>query len=305
MQLYKHRDFGLMFSDTFTFIKENGKHFLGNYFRIMGIPLLILIIISYFFFKYYSSFTNNAIIRADNGIGSDVMLPGGMLAFSGIVLLFMIAFFVIYSISFAFAPTYLNLYSHYGSNFNHKDIIATMKSRSSKIIKFSLLLIPLLIVMSIPLILGSLILMITIIGILALPLFWGYFMLSIHTAYMEYLSTESDYMESMYFGFGIIRKNFWKSVGNAVLTYFIIQMVVSMVTFIPYYIYLFSQVALGTGNEDPTQFISVTVVYYIVSSLISIIIGSLIQINQGIIYYSLVDERSNVSSYSEIDEIGK
>ena len=35
MQLFKTRDFGLLFSDTFTFLKEYGSHYIKNYLLVV------------------------------------------------------------------------------------------------------------------------------------------------------------------------------------------------------------------------------------------------------------------------------
>ena len=53
MQLYKSRDFSAFFADTFTFIKENGKHFFKHYLIINGVFLIVLAAIAYVFSAYF------------------------------------------------------------------------------------------------------------------------------------------------------------------------------------------------------------------------------------------------------------
>ena len=67
MQLYQTRDFNSFFQDTFTFLKQNGKHFFTNFFSISGALILILGLISYYVSKTYTealiyNFTINFIL---------------------------------------------------------------------------------------------------------------------------------------------------------------------------------------------------------------------------------------------------
>lgn len=307
MQLYKKRDFGELFNDTFAFIRQNGKHFFGNYFKLIGIPLVILIFVTYFFMRYYMSFINNIVENSTSqNFGVDVLMPGGIAAFGGLALLFFIVMMIIGAVSYSYTPVYMSLYNQYNQDFTSKDIWATIKKRAGKIAVFFLLMIPVGILLGIVLGIGAVILAVTIIGILAIPIWIGFIALSVHTAFMEYINTESDYMESMSFGFSIIRKNFWTTVGNATLTYFLISIVVGLITSIPYYIYMFTQMATGTNPEEQVMKITgVTVVFYTISMIVSFLTNVIVQINMALIYYSVVEKDNNVSAFDEIEQIGE
>ena len=66
MQLYKSRGFSEFFQDTFSFLKQNGKHYFKHFFIINGIFLLILMVIGYFISKFYSEFLFNGILQSEN-----------------------------------------------------------------------------------------------------------------------------------------------------------------------------------------------------------------------------------------------
>ena len=66
MQLYKSRDFSAFFQDTFTFLKQNGKHYFKHFFIVNGIFLLILMVIGYFLTKFYSEFLFGGVLQGGN-----------------------------------------------------------------------------------------------------------------------------------------------------------------------------------------------------------------------------------------------
>jgi len=66
MQLYKSRGFSAFFQDTFSFIKQNGKHYFKHFFIVNGIFLLILMAIGYFITKFYSDFLFSGVLQGGN-----------------------------------------------------------------------------------------------------------------------------------------------------------------------------------------------------------------------------------------------
>ena len=56
MKLYQNRDFNSFFQDTFTFLKEHGKHFFTFFFTVSGALIILLAIVSYYVTKTYTAF---------------------------------------------------------------------------------------------------------------------------------------------------------------------------------------------------------------------------------------------------------
>ena len=62
----------------------------------------------------------------------------------------------------------------------------------------------------------------------------------------------------------------------------------------------------GTSNQEEnlTTVMSLMLFTYMVSFLLSIILSTFTQLNQGIIFFSLKEEKENINTKSDIDQIG-
>lgn len=302
MQLYKRRDFGLIFSDTIGFLKINGKHYFKLFGTLMGLPLIIYAVIIYFFFRLnmdaLGDYANPyGMIDVDSNFGTSFLIS--LSIFLIVSLFFQILFF-------SFTPIYMILYNEYGKNFDAKDMLATFKSRLVKILKFSLVFMLTMIVISIPIIVLSVILAITLIGLLFLPILYGFIYAWLHNAFMEYISTTSKSMESIQTAFNMTRFSFWKSAGNLGIFYVILYIVNSLIVGIPYYIYIFTtMMSKGLENNPLETSTGPMILMYVASMILQLLANLIIQVNASIIYYTLIEEQHNFTSHDEIDQIGQ
>lgn len=125
MELFQTRDFSAFFSDTFSFLTKNGKHFVKNYIIINGV-LLILSLLTFIpllsIFIDFSSFE----LKATEGFEYTLTENLGLiiLCFGLIILVAMFNYIITYS----FTPIYLKLYEeHNGTNFTTSTIIDRIK----------------------------------------------------------------------------------------------------------------------------------------------------------------------------------
>ncbi|UGU17124.1 hypothetical protein LS482_04450 [Sinomicrobium kalidii] len=310
IQLYKKREFGELFSDTFTFIKQHGKHFYKNYFLINGGFILVLLVLAYFFVKVYSSLlaTSMGPVAPDASVENYVN-DNGLLVFLFMFLFVIMAVFVGF-ITYAYTPVYMLLYAKKGSNdFTAKDIVKVLKQQAGKL--FIYVLASMLISMAVFLGAGIaiFILFITIIGILLIPLVLAVITLSYNNALMEYLDSDKGIFDCFGYGFQLTFKRFWVNAGCVALFYLMIQIIQSIVTLIPYLAGIFSIVtssssSLGNSEENVAAVFTIMLIFYVLSFLLSLLGNTIIQINQAIIYFSLKEESENINTTSVIDQIG-
>ncbi|TXG39134.1 hypothetical protein [Seonamhaeicola maritimus] len=310
MQLYKSRGFSEFFQDTFGFLKQNGKHFFKHYFIINGIFLLILMTFGYFFTKFYSELIFGGVLQGKSTNVLDEYINENAGWFVVLLLLFLLVALISAIISYAYTPIYLKLYAEKGGkNFETKDLVDSYKNIIGKLIIYLvcciLLGIPLIIVFAI----CGFILAITIVGILALPLLVGAFMLLYTMALMEYLEDKKGIWESFGYSWNLLTSKFWAAVGSVGIFYLISYIAQNVISLIPYVFgmaSLFTTIDQGAPTEEElgaTMMIIMLLVFFL-TFIVSATLGTIVQLNQGIIFYSLKEDKENINTKDIIDQIG-
>jgi hypothetical protein len=255
MQLYKSRGFSEFFQDTFSFLKQNGKHYFKHFFVINGIFLLILMVIGYFITKFYSEFLFSGIFQGSNSnTVIDNYMNENFGVFMLLIIVFVIAGLIAGLISYSYTSIYLKLYSeNEGNNFNTQQIIQVYKQNLGKLFVFlacSILLgIPLVIVLG----LGAFVLMITIVGILLIPVLLGAFTLFYNMALMEYLQQKRGIWESFGYAWTLMTKKFWAAVGSVGIFYLMAYVAQNVITMIPYLFFMGSLFTVTPKNNTSPE----------------------------------------------------
>lgn len=304
--LFKKREFSDLISDTFSFFKINGKHFFRNYFLINGGLLVLFCALLYFVFKIYFEvlFSGSGTLKANY---LSQYFSNNMGLFSGTFSFFLLLIIAISLINVAYPVLYLQLLNtKKGAEFTTAEIINSLKENISKMIKFSIGFI--FILMPIMMIVFTLLflLCIIIIGIpmlmIAAPAFFTWLNLSFYT----YLTEEIRFFASLKKGYSLLKQQFWAVVGASFIMLILIQFIQTIITMIPYFfgtaLFLTST---NLGTPDATKNIGFFISFiFILAVLMGALFNNLIIVNQGIIYYSLREETENNSSESQIDLIG-
>ncbi|WP_298424488.1 hypothetical protein [uncultured Kordia sp.] len=312
-QLYKSRDFSAYFHDTFTFLKQNGRHFFRNFFIVNGVFILIIITISYYAFKFYQDIViNNIIVNNDpNAISNyfDQNL-GSIIIFGSLALLILI---IVSILNYAYVPIYFKLFEkHQGQNFDSKEIFDELKNNIDKLIIYILVSIPVGLVTMIAATIISLILAVTIIGIPFILLVIAVFSMFLHAALMEYLNTDKGIFECYGYGLNMCFQKFFPAMGTIALFLIIVSVFSTAISIVQFII---TSILGITTLEDPNGFQTaidswslqfvILFVLQMLSYVLNLLTSAVIQMNQGIIYYSLKEEKENIHTKSTIDEIGK
>nr|WP_321231297.1 hypothetical protein [uncultured Psychroserpens sp.] len=310
MQLYKSRGFGEYFQDTFAFLKQNGKHLFKHFFIINGIFLLILIVIGYFFSKFYTEVLFGGLINGNTSALDEYMNQN-----SGVFILLLFVFIIVgliaTVISYSYVPIYLKLYTQYdGKNFTATDIINTYKANIGKI--FIFLLCGIVVAIPVTISAGILIfvLTITIIGILGWPLVIGAVSLFYQGTLMEYLDGKRGIWDSFGYSWQMMSSKFWAAIGCVGLFYlmsYIAQNVIALIPYIFGMVNLFTDIDTNLGPEPMAIQKTMTVMMlaiFMLTFLVSSILNVILQLNQGVVYYSLKEDNENINTKSDIDLIG-
>ncbi|WP_298236648.1 hypothetical protein [uncultured Algibacter sp.] len=310
MQLYKTRGFSEFFQDTFAFLKQDGKHFFKHYFIINGAFLLILVVLGYFFTKFYTDFIFGGLLEGKSTTLVDEYINENLGLFIIMALVFFIVALFAGMVSYAYPAIYLKLYSNNnGSYFNTSHIINTYKANLGKLIIYIVISILIAIPLFIGFIIGAFVLAITIIGILAIPLLIGAFMLFYSMTLMEYIENKKGIWDSFGYSWQLLKSKFWAAVGCVGLFYLISYIVQNIIGLIPY---LFGMASLFTTIDSggPSQeelgstMTAIMLLVFFLTFIVSAVLGSIVQLNQGIIFYSLKEDNENINTKSIIDQIG-
>lgn len=307
-QLYKNRNFNEIISDTFNFFKVHGKNYFSNYIAINGGILLVLIVLLYFFMKVFfdglfSNGTPNTESYIENYLAQNfnLFIGYGILAF---VLILILTF-----VSNLYPIAYLKLVEK-NEETNLKNILNYIKSKIGKSLIFFFLSLVVLFPLAMILMALCIALCFIIIGFPLLFIVIPAIFISIYFSYYNYITTNDSYFDSIAKGYKLFMKKPWPLIGSTFVVYMIVNTLVTFVSFIPYFAGIFSLFFnIETQNRENIQDgITFAVIMFGLTFVLSITLNYLLQniisVNQGIMYYTMINETENKSAISEIDQIG-
>lgn len=140
--------------------------------------------------------------------------------------------------------------------------------------------------------------------LLLYPAFFCWFMLSLH----HYLMQKSSLTDAFQTAWNYLKNGFWKNVFSTIISYVLVQVMVTVTTMVPY-IFLFFSIFAGM-NEPGAQsetFSSIGIIFTIVllvAIISSYVFGNFMVVNQSYIYFSEKEAAENTSTKSDIDLIG-
>ena len=309
-QLYKIRNFSALFNDTFAFFRLEGKNYFKNYIIINGVLLLILVILGFVVGRF---FFENMLSAVTSG-NSDALFNGfaeNAGFFIGMGIIALVLFLLITIVNYSYPVIYLSLFDKIKSP-TAEQVFTAMKARLGRIILFALLSLvtffPLIMIVG----LLSVVLAFLIITIPLIFIVFGAFSCWMYLTFYDYLSTDNGYFTSMGNGWDMLMKNFWGHAGATTIFYIIIyvlQFIISMVTSMITSVFVATDVDNPAYAEDQVQAFTVAGIImftlFAVSMIFTYILGNLVIVNQGMIYYSCREQEENRSLETEIDLIGR
>lgn len=307
-QLYKKRGFSEFISDTFEFLKLEGKNYFKNYFIINGPLLLVLVVCIYFLTKVYMDVVFSSMVAINpntNNILNDLM--NNIPLFISLGLVSFVLIIIISLINYSYPISYLKLVGT-KSEITTQNIINLMKEKLGKTILFFLasllVFVPIIAIVMVLLVL----LMMIIIGFPLMIIIGPALVSWMKLSYYDYITTENDYLKSVGNGFELLKSKFWPIVGSTMIMYIIFYIILSIFTLIPYFIGLGLMFVDTNANSDQTEAFSTLSILasaiMVISTISNYTLQNIVFVNQGIIFYSITDEKENISIKSDIDLIG-
>jgi MFS family permease len=305
-QLYKNRSFGEYVSETFDFLRADGKHFFTQFFTIFGIPVLIVSFMLYYLTSIGDSFKG---INSNNYLES--FIQNNLPLFIILLVLFLILLFIFSFLIYSFPVLYLKLYQEKkGTNFSITDLLNEFKVNFWKIVVFFLLMFFTLIIIMIIAIIPFVVLFITIIGIFViLFLSMGIALFSMLSLYVYLNNKDIGYMDAIGISFQHIKKNFWSTIGSFMIIYLIVSVISGIFSLMGGgfdIAKILTTIETGTYPEEEEFGIKTIMKAILVtlSYIVSYTLSNLITLNAGLIYYSMQDHKENINVKSDIDLIG-
>lgn len=307
-QLYKKRGFSEFIGDTFEFLKLEGKNYFKNYFIINGPLLLVLVVCIYFLTKVYMDVVFSSMVAINPNTDSLLNdLMNNIPLFVSLGLVSFVLIIIVSLINYSYPISYLKLVGT-KSEITTQNIINLMKEKLGKTILFFLasllVFVPIITIVMLLLVL----LMMIIIGFPLMIIIGPALVSWMKLSYYDYITTENDYLKSVGNGFELLKSKFWPIVGSTMIMYIIFYIILSIFTLIPYFIGLGLMFVDTNANSDQTEAFSTLSILasaiMVISTISNYTLQNIVFVNQGIIFYSITDEKENISIKSDIDLIG-
>ena len=308
-ELFKKRDFGELFNDTFGFFKLKWKNYFGNYLKINFLILVAFMVLGYILSKFYMDAVFGSLNNPNqfgNQIGDYYMDNIEWLIFTGLGMFVVVI--IISVIQMTYPVFYLRLLE---KNTDYKpkssEISSLIRQNFGRVLLFcfaTFFVVGFLLFIAYFI---TLLLMFVIIGFLLIFLLVPYFNALVYLSLFHYLNKKSSYFDALGFAFNTLHNNFWKIVGSNLIIYLIIQLVTTIIAMIPYIIIFaigFATMSDSGSLEEAKWFTYALGVLVAVSMAVSMLLNNLIIINFGLIYYGEMEKRESVFAKSEIDRIG-
>lgn len=310
-QLYKVRNFNAIINDTFGFFKAEGKNYIKNYLIINGGLLLLLAVLAFIIGKVF--FEN--LFFGSAGSESTDQLEGYFSENFGLMVLLAasacILMLLVFIINYSYPVIYLKLLDKQEKP-ETRQLVSAIKRILGKGIIFGLLSLITFLPIAIPIMALSVFMIALIVTIPVCIILFSAFTCWMYLSFFDYLSTDNGYFTSMGNGWKMLFKNFWAHMGSTAIFYIILYIVQMLLMFLAFLIQaLTGLVDDGTGplsNMDSAEAFSfigiVMLIGFLVYMFVAFLVGNLILVNQGIIYYSCREQQENKSLYKDIDLIG-
>lgn len=303
--IFKRRSFSNLMNDTIDFFKTEGAVYFKNYFSLCGVLILLYFLCSYFLIDVifnsiqssrYEETAMDAII--DNNIGLVALL----------IIVSVIIAIAVGTISSSYPIYYLKNIEEAPSEYQNLSYMKKeIRKDFGRLISFALGTVFLIGPLSLLLFSLSAMLIFLVIGIpilLALfPILTSWISLSMY----EYITNRRPFFKAYRIGLEMLFSQFWITLGNTFLLYMVMQIILSFSAFVPQMLF-YGNLLLSEKNTsdfaDTNGFKLMIIAMFIVSSIVSFIASNVLIINQGLVYYSIRENKENKQSFADIDMIG-
>lgn len=308
-KVYKNRNFNDLINDTFIFFRQEGKSYFSNYIKIAGgfillFALLVYLLSNVFFENIFLTGSLQQEQMLENYFGNNEWYY----AVFGIVCILVLL--LISAINYLFPVVYFKLLAD-KVPITTKNIIKGIKARIWKVILFILFSSITFLPIGVILFAISGLLVLILIGIPLIIFVTALMVNWVSQSFYEYTTDrETGYFWSFGTGYTLVASKFWPNVGTSAIFLIVCYIIQTAITFIASTLSSF----ITMSSSEPNSFNQqetfstlgiVLLITLIISSIIQFLMQNVIMINQGVIYYSNIEQRENNSLHDDIDLIGK
>jgi len=286
IEFKKRRDFGLLLSDTFGFLRNEFKPFLKTILTISG-PSLVLFIVAMTFYTY----TVGDIFNFDIYGGNDVDLSNSLMIIASAFLYLISVILTLIFVSSS-ALHYIKSYVENSGDVVFEDVKRNVSKTFWGYLGLGILK------------------YITLFFALILCFFPVlYAMVPMFIVFSIYVFENRRGATDAYsYSFYLINEDFWLALGS-IIVLFILMYVLSLVFSIPSVIYTYAKMGIFSGEIDPESLNSLVDPVYILlnvlSTLFSILLNLISIIASALLYFHLNEKRNFTGTYERITNIGK
>ncbi len=300
IELKQRRDLGDIITTYFDFFKQNLKSFTNIFINYNGVLILLLLGSSYLLVTGFMG-----TFRSRSGFDNTVDLESNLYIGLGAILFF-IVFIMIAALNYSLASAYMITYERDKKIVNEKtEVWEFVKNNVGRIIVFILLLIAIYVAYSI---IAIILIIIPIIGAIAQYILNFALLSWLGISFMVMLHEDKSPTDAISEGWDLVKSNFWKCVGVNFILGLLVGLLLVLILVIPgVLVGVYSLHSVDTGVDIADS--AVAKIIYTLALCICLIVmaysQSLSQFINGILYFSLHEEKYNVNMRSKIDQIGK
>ena len=286
IEFKKQRDFGLLLSDTFTFIRIEFKPLLKAIFSISG-PMLILFLIAMAFYTY----TVGDVFNFD-------ITGGGFGEFSNpfLIIISALAYLVSAILAYIFtASTALHYIKSYIDNEGNVDVLEVKQNVYKTFWGYLGL---------------GLLKWITLIFAMVLcflPILYA--MVPMFLVFCIYIfEAKRGATDAYSYSFYLVNEDFWLSIGT-IIVIGILMYILSMVFAIPTLIYTYAKMGIFSGEFDPANanaFVDpIYILLNVLATLFQLLLNIILVVASALLYFHLNEKKNFTGTYERISNIGK
>ena len=313
-QLFKIRGFAEYISDTFSFLKLQGKSYFKNYLKFSFVALLLLMVsLSLIGTFYYRFFTSTIGFTGAATYDNSFITENAVLLVIAFVLIIIISLYLSL-LNYSYPVYYLHLVGKNGGTKPElRSIRKLFKNDLGRLLVFGLLSFIVFAVIGLVAFAIAAVLTFVIIGIFVFMLIVPFFITWYSLTLFYYIDKKQSFFDAFKYAFYTITNNFWNIVGSTFCMLMIVYVLSMIVTMIPYFIIFFAMIFGMQGMENGEAFNSsglsifmiIMIVVYCFSILVSMILNHLVLIQTGLVYYSEREKLEYNTTHQSIDEIGR
>ncbi|AXT60319.1 hypothetical protein D1816_08135 [Aquimarina sp. AD10] len=299
IELKQRRDLGEIISTYFDFLKQNIKSFTNVFIAYNGIFIFLLLGASYLMVTGFIG-----VFSSESGFGNSTETESNLLIGLGFILFFMV-FIAVAALNYSLASSYIISYNKEKKIIdNRKDVWSIVVNNLGRIILFILLLIVIYIAYSI---VNFIISIIPVLGFFASVVLSLGISSWLGISFMVMLSENKSPGDALGEGWDLVKDNFWKCIGSNFVLGILVGILILLILTIPGFIVgIYTYHIVENGFDFENSIVAKIIFTFGLCALLVVMAysQSLSQLVNGVLYFSLHEEKYNIHTREKIDQIG-